>query len=223
MERDQAGLSHAQAKHFYDQFGSKQDHQGFYEDKALAELIAHANFKQAHHVFELGCGTGRFALRLLNSHLPADARYTGMDLSDTMHALASQRLLPYAGRAEVILSSGDMHFPVSDQSVDRVIATYVFDLLSDADIRAAIAESRRVLLPDGRICLASLSRGISPVSRLICRVWSGVFRWKASLVGGCRPIQLKSYFDPDLWSLDYHHVLTQFGVPSEILIASPRQ
>ncbi len=65
MERDQAVLSHAQAKHFHDHFSSKQDSLGFYEDRTLAELIAHAGLEQAHRVFELGCGTGRVALRLL--------------------------------------------------------------------------------------------------------------------------------------------------------------
>ena len=40
-------LSHSQAKRFYDRFGSKQDKQSFYEDKALDELIAHALIEYA--------------------------------------------------------------------------------------------------------------------------------------------------------------------------------
>jgi len=221
MERDRSVLSHAQAKHFYDRFGSKQDSQGFYEDRALAELVAHADLGQAHAVFELGIGTGRFARRLLAEHLPADARYIGMDISDTMLALARQSLVAYAGRMELILSQGDMRFPLADQSVDRVIATYVLDLLSATDIQQALAESRRVLKPGGQICLASLSQGVTLASRVVCRVWSSVFRWNAAWVGGCRPIQLRPYFDPAQWSLDYHQVRTQFAVPSEILIATP--
>lgn len=41
-------------------------------------------FETATHVFELGCGTGRFAERLLERHLPATARYKGIDLGPTM-------------------------------------------------------------------------------------------------------------------------------------------
>jgi len=215
-------LTRTQAKTFYDRFGSKQDSQSFYEDKALDELIAHADFAHAHKLFELGCGTGRFALRLLTSQLPSDATYLGMDLSDTMIALARQRLVPYASRASVVLSNGDMQFPLRDQSVDRVIATYVFDLLSDADMQQAIREVRRVLLPGGKLCLVSLSQGVNFASRLICRLWSGVFRLHAPLVGGCRPIRLLPFLDSMQWSVNYHHVLTQFGVPSEVLIATPR-
>ena len=33
---------------FYDRFGAKQDHQGFYEDAALADLIGASDFDQAH-------------------------------------------------------------------------------------------------------------------------------------------------------------------------------
>lgn len=223
MEREQSVLSHAQAKHFYDHFGSKQDSQGFYEDKALDDLIAHASFDQAHAVFELGCGTGRFAQRLLSDHLSADSRYIGSDLSETMQSLTQKRVEQFGERAEVVLSSGDMRFPVPDQSVDRVIATYVFDLLSDSDMHKAIAESHRVLRPDGKICLVSLSQGISLGSRMVCRIWSGLFRWNASLIGGCRPIELKTRLEPAQWRLDYNRILTQFSVPSEILIATPRQ
>jgi len=35
-------LTHARAKQYYDHFGSKQDSQGFYEDRALDDLVAHA-------------------------------------------------------------------------------------------------------------------------------------------------------------------------------------
>lgn len=214
-------LTRAQAKRFYDRFGSKQDSQSFYEDQALDELIAHADFAHAHSLFELGCGTGRFALRLLSSQLPADATYVGMDLSDTMIALAQQRLASYANRADVVHSEGNMQFPLGDQSVDRVVATYVFDLLADTDIEQTIREARRVLSPGGKLCLVSLSQGVNFASHLVCRLWSGLFRLHAPLVGGCRPIRLSPFFKPAQWSVDYHHVLTQFGVPSEVLIATP--
>lgn len=216
-------LTHAQAQAFYDRFGSKQDAQSFYEDAALDALIAHAAFEQADSVFELGCGTGRFALRLLTSHLPAAASYLGSDLSPTMLALAQQRLAPYADRAQVVASDGGMTFPLADGVVDRVVATYVLDLLSESDIRQAVAEARRVLAADGRLCLVSLTRGVTLASRLVCNLWSAAFRINASLVGGCRPVKLDDYLDPDHWAIEHHEVLSQFGVPSEVLVARPRQ
>lgn len=213
-------LTRSQAQAFYDRFGRKQDAQAFYEDAALDDLIAHAAFEKAANVFELGCGTGRFALRLLTTSLPLFAAYFGIDLSQTMTDIAVQRLSSCGERAKVARSDGSMRFPISDCSVDRVVSTYVLDLLSEADIREAIFEARRVLMPSGKLCLVTLANGVTFTSRIVSTLWSAVFGLHAPLVGGCRPIQLDSFFDRRDWSIDYRNVVSQFGVPSEVLIAT---
>ena len=218
----QTALTHAQARHFYDRFGKKQDTQAFYENAALDALIAHADFSEAQHVFELGCGTGRLAARLLSQYLPQQATYLGLDVSQTMINLARQQVTPYAPRAQLTLSDGTIQFPLNDQSVDRVVATYVLDLLSPADIHAAYAEAHRVLIPGGKLCLASLATGSTLLSHIICGIWSTLFRLHAPLVGGCRPIQLNHYDDDHNWTVDYHTRVIQFGVPSEVLILRAR-
>jgi len=215
-------LTRIQAQNFYDRFGRKQDAQAFYEDKALDDLIAHAAFEQANKVFELGCGTGRLAYRLLAKHLSPSASYIGTDISQTMIEIAAQRIAPYKERAKAVQSDGSLHYPLPDHSVDRVISTYVLDLLSERDVCQAVSEANRVLMPGGKLCLVSLSTGVTIASRIVCALWSIAFRLHAPLVGGCRPVQLDSFLDQQMWSIDYHKVVTQFGVPSEILIASPK-
>jgi ubiquinone/menaquinone biosynthesis C-methylase UbiE len=212
-------LTRSQAQTFYDRFGKKQDSQVFYEDAALDELIAHGAFEQAENVFEFGCGTGRFASRLLRKHLCPSASYLGIDLSKVMINIAEQRISAYAERAKVVQSDGSMCFPLPDHSVDRVVSTYVFDLLSETDIRQAISEASRVLKPDGKLCLVSLTYGVTFISRIVCALWSRLFRLHPPLVGGCRPIRLEPFFEHDGWSISYRNVVTQFGVPSEVLIA----
>lgn len=206
-------LTRSQARRFYDRFGRKQDSQAFYEDAALNDLIAHAAFEQAERIFEVGCGTGRLALRLLTRHLSPTATYSGMDLSQTMIDIAEQRISPYRERTKVVRSDGAMLFPHPDGSIDRVVSTYVFDLLSEADIRQAISEARRVLVPGGKLCLVGLTKGVTFLSRIVSTIWSTTFRLHASLVGGCRPIQLDLFFDQDHWSIDYRNVVIRFGVP----------
>jgi len=216
-------LTRSQAKTFYDRFGEKQDAQAFYEDAALDELIAHGSFEQAENVFEFGCGTGRFASRLLTKHLSPSSSYLGIDLSQTMVNITERRITAYTERARVIRSDGSMRFPLPDHSVDRVVSTYVLDLLSQADAQQVIFEAHRVLIPGGKLCLVSLTFGGMFVSRIVCALWSSLFRLHAPLVGGCRPIQLESLFDQHDWSIDYQKVVTQFGVPSEVLIAGQLQ
>ena len=213
-------LTPAQAKKFYNRFGIKQDSQSFYEDAALDELVARADFEHAAKVFEFGCGTGRFAKRLLSKHLSESATYFGIDISDTMIGIASERLCDFGERVRVALSQGEITFPLEDASVDRVVSTYVLDLLSEQHVHQAINEAQRVLVKNGKLCLASLGQGSNVISHLVTNVWSAIFRLNASLVGGCRPIRLTPYFDPQHWSIDFQTVKVQFGVPSEVLVAS---
>lgn len=214
-------LTRSQAEAYYNRFGKKQDTQSFYEDAALDDLIAHANFKAAESVLELGCGTGRFASLLLSKHLTSSSNYLGVDLSPTMVELAKERVAQYGDRARVVQTDGSMRFPTSDRPVDRVVSTYVFDLLSESDVHQAISESKRVLTPDGKLCLVSLTFGSTLISKFVSATWSQVFRLHAPLVGGCRPIELKAALGQYGWSIDYRNVIVKWGVPSEVLIASP--
>lgn len=218
MSRTYNVLTRSNVRAYYDRFGSKQDKQGFYEDPALDDLVAHADLGRARSIFEFGCGTGKFAERILTASVRPSASYLGCDLSPTMIGLATQRLASYAPRAMVSLSNGDICFPISDQSVDRVISNYVLDLLSEEDARRFFDEAHRVLAPGGKLCLASLTDGVTLVSRLISWLWMSVFRLRASLVGGCRPVQLQGYMDGDRWQLGYKNTVIAFGVASEVLV-----
>ena len=217
-------LSTSEVRAFYDRFGKKQDTQGFYENPALDDLIAHGAFAEAEKVFEFGCGTGRLAALLLAGHLPPSATYVAFDLSPTMIDLATKQLAPYADRVQVLLSNGTIKLPLPDNSVHRVISTYVLDLLSEEDSRDFLQEAHRVLMSGGKLCLVSLTRGKTLISRLVTFLWSVVYRLRASLVGGCRPISLKKDLDPDPldWKMEYHKVIISFGVPSEVLILSKK-
>jgi ubiquinone/menaquinone biosynthesis C-methylase UbiE len=212
-------LTASAARAFYDRFGKKQDLQGFYEDPAITDLLAHADLGHAQQVFEFGCGTGKLAARLLADHLPATATYLGGDLSQTMVGLSARRLAPFAPRAEVVQTDGAVRFPQGDGAVDRVVSTYVLDLLSDGDTRLFFAEAYRVLEPGGKLCLVSLTRGCTPVSRVVSSLWMAVFRLRATLVGGCRPVSLTPYLDEERWQVEHRGMLTSFGVSSEVLVA----
>jgi ubiquinone/menaquinone biosynthesis C-methylase UbiE len=215
-----ATLSPAELRSFYDRFGRKQDSQAFYEEPALRELVAHADFAQAHSVFELGCGTGRFAAQLLERHLPADAHYSGVDVSATMVELARQRLARFGARAEVQQTDGAPILAPATASIDRFVSTYVLDLLSRDDIAALLSEARRVLAPEGLLCLSSLTWGINLPSRFVIRIWTALHHLRPSLVGGCRPLELHSLLDASEWNVRHVGRVAPFGVPSEIVVAA---
>ena len=171
MSGKKRGLSPSAVKVYYDRFGEKQDSQGFYEDPAFDDLTAHANLQGTQCVLEFGCGTGRLAARLLENHLSSSASYLGCDISPVMIGLAKRRLAKYGERAQVMLSEEAVRFPCADDSVDCVVSTYVLDLLSASDIRCCFSEARRVLIPGGELCLASLTNGVNLLSRIISSLW----------------------------------------------------
>jgi ubiquinone/menaquinone biosynthesis C-methylase UbiE len=150
-------LSRQQAKKYYDKFGKKQDWQGFYEDIATNALVRNGELDSAVRVFEFGCGTGRFGQKLLENHLPSNARYVGIDISDTMIGLAKDRLARFGDRAEVHQVDGSPKIDFEAESFDRFVSTYVLDLLSIEDIQAVLQEAWRILTPGGLIGLTSLT------------------------------------------------------------------
>lgn len=215
-------LSVAEAKSFYDRFGAKQDSQAFYENAALDDLVSHAALESARHVFEFGCGTGRFAERILSTILPPEATWEGADVSTTMMHIAQSRLARFGERAVVRQIDGTNPFAELRGRPDRIVATYVLDLLPREAIEAFAAGALNVLEPGGRICIASLTFGRSAASRLFIAAWRGMFRLSPRIVGGCRPIELLPFFSPAAWEVTHHRIVSSFFVPSEILVASKR-
>jgi ubiquinone/menaquinone biosynthesis C-methylase UbiE len=214
-------LDAARARRFYDRVGRWQDSQRFYEDAATARLRKAGDFAQASAVFELGCGTGRFAAGLLARELPAHARYLGVDVSPVMVHLARRRLARWAQRAEVrLLEPPALTLPGLDASFDRFVATYVLDLLSDTDAQMLIAEAHRLLVPGGRLALVSLTHGRTSTSRLVAGAWGAIARRWPGLVGGCRPIELRALLTRGPWTVVERDLVTSWGVPSEALVAT---
>jgi len=213
-------LSHEDARSTYDRIGSIQDTQGFYEDRATDLLLDHGDFQSAAALFEFGCGTGRFALRLFKDWLSPEARYRGVDLSPKMVSLARARLAPYSPRAQVLLTEGGPPVDEPTESYDRFVSNYVFDLLSEEEICAILREAHRMLRGNGLLCLTGLSTGIGPLSNAVARIWSWVQARRPSAVGGCRPIDVLPLLSSSSWNVRHHTKLIRFGITSEVLVAN---
>lgn len=211
------------ARAFYDRLGRRQDAQGFYEDVALDALVARAELGGARAVFELGCGTGRLAERLLARELPTGARYTGVDLSGAMVRLARERLARFGERAQVLRVSGEPRVPLPDASFDRYLTTYVLDLLPLEEITAHLAEARRLLVPGGLLGAVSLTRGRSRRGRLVTQLWEALHALRPALVGGCRPLVLEALLPEADWAVRERCVVEAWGIASEVLVAAPRE
>jgi hypothetical protein len=102
------------------------------------------------------------------------------------------------------------------------VATYVLDLLPEGDIRALLAEAHRLLNPSGRLCLAGLTIGESVLGRVVSSLWGAVHAIRPESVGGCRPLRMVPFLDESRWDVLHREIVRVWGVPSEVLIASPK-
>lgn len=220
MPEEPRMLTRQQAISFYNRLGARQDWQAFFEAPATRDLIAHASFETAQAVFEFGCGTGAFAEQVLAHHLPGEARYLAVDSSATMVRLARSRLERFGARVTVQQTDGSFQFAEGSGVFDRFVSTYVLDLLSTSDIAQLLAEARRLLVADGRVCLVSLTHGSTRLSRLVTWTWVRLHALSPWLVGGCRPLELRDSLQERGFHLDYTRVVTRFEVPSEVVVAS---
>ncbi len=211
-------LTPEQVRSVYNRVGRLQDWQSFYETKALDDLIAHGEFGSARSVFELGCGTGAFARRLLQDCLPADASYLGVDVSDTMVGLAKARVEEWRDRCQILRTDGELPLPGASSSFDRFVANYVFDLLSEGYSARVLEEAGRLLSDGGLLCVASLTHGASRAGRAVSATWGWVWAHTPSVVGGCRPIEVAEMLGSE-WSLLHRRVVSSFAVPTEVVIA----
>jgi len=108
-------------------------------------------------VVDLGCGTGRHAVRLA----AAGARVTAVDFSDGMVAKARRK--PGWDRVRFVAHDLTRTLPFADQSFDRVVSCLVLDHI--ADLTAFFSECRRVCRGDGFVLVsvfhpAMMLRGI---------------------------------------------------------------
>ena len=210
----------AQAARAYDRIGRFQDRQAFYEAATVNDLIAHVHLEAAGGLYELGCGTGALAARLLAERLPLETTYLGVDVSPHMVRLSRERPHRWAGRARVLQTDGSLPLAGAAGAYGHVLAVYVFDLLPEEYARAVLREAARLLGPGGRVGLASLTAGRSRAARLVSGAWGSLWELSPMLTGGCRPVDLEPLLEPG-WVTEYRAHVETWRVASEVIVATP--
>jgi ubiquinone/menaquinone biosynthesis C-methylase UbiE len=108
-------------------------------DDLERELVGRARRR----VLEIGAGRGENF-----GALPADVVWQGLEPDAVRREELARRAREW-GHGAVPMDAGAERVPLPDGSVDAVIGTYV--LCTVPDVRAALNEMRRVLVPGGRM------------------------------------------------------------------------
>lgn len=139
-------------------------------------------------VLEVGCGPGR-TLATVAKRVGPDGRAVGVDAAPAMVRAARTRVAERRPEASAVVALGDARrLPLATDGVDVVCAMDVLDLFDRADLAAVLEECRRVLGPDGRLCVVTMDRAAVPDSWFL-----RAYEWTYERVPGfarvgCRPI-----------------------------------
>ncbi|UCG31765.1 MAG: class I SAM-dependent methyltransferase [Phycisphaerales bacterium] len=115
------------------------------EERYLPDQLGHVDGLR---VADIGCGTGRHALRLAAS----GAKVTAVDFSEGM--LAKARRKPHAQSVRFVRHDITAPLPFESASFDRVLCCLVLEHIPD--LSPFFAELKRICSPDGFMLLSAM-------------------------------------------------------------------
>jgi demethylmenaquinone methyltransferase/2-methoxy-6-polyprenyl-1,4-benzoquinol methylase len=110
--------------------------------------------------------------------------------------------------------------PVIQGAFDAAFMSFALELFDEGEIRAVLAECRRVLQPGGRLCVVAMSEPdrLTPMSRLYA--WAH-HRFPVAI--DCRPIAVRRALTAGGFSVERLARRSLWGLPVEVALARAGQ
>jgi len=165
-------------------------------------------------VLEVATGSGEMFRRLVKAN--PDGKTFGLDLSPNMAARTQNRARREFPDSESHCGAVDVrHMPFRNSSFDAVVCCYLFELLSQDDIRLTLREVRRVLRAEGTFSLVVIGQNVKVFNRLY-----GVCGKLVPAFWGRQVEQtVPDMVDAAGLSLVTDRFVRQSGYPSRVLVA----
>jgi len=146
-------------------------------ERALREAgLRELGVCEGERVLEIGAGTGAALVELAQAAGPAGLAM-GVDLSlgmcrETELRIADFRLRIGRPLNAAIVFGDAVHIPLAGGILDAVFVSFTLELFDESDMRAVLAECRRVLRAGGRLCVVAMAVPDRPTPMTRLYAWA---------------------------------------------------
>ncbi len=217
---DERAILSRRIEAYYDELGDRIERGDRYQSRAKKRALELVDVRPGQRVLEVGIGDGAL-LQSLAQRLGDPTAAVGVDVAAGVLRRARVRLASDSRVGPPLFRATAIRLPFRDESFDRVVSTYVLDLLEEEDVLLALSEMRRVVKAGAVIVCAGLTaRGASPQARLVSKAYSLGRRIQPLWTGGCRPLDLEPLARRAGLRVVAREVLEQKGRASEVVCLS---
>jgi len=181
------------------------------ESKALRKALNFASINDGESILEVAVGTGSLFEQIIN--LNPNGRNEGLDISESMLRKARIRLKNYKNFN--LIHEDAYNLPYENDTFDVLVNNYMFDLLPWEDYVDILQEFKRVLKPNGRLVITTMTDGREWYSK----IWNVIARKAPSLLTGYRPVNLELIMKNVGFSVEKTEYITQNTFPSLVIYA----
>jgi ubiquinone/menaquinone biosynthesis C-methylase UbiE len=165
-------------------------------------------------VLEIGFGTGQSLVELAGS-IGKTGKVYGIDISDGMLAVANRRITRAGLSDRVDLRLGDATtLPFEDKSFNAVFISFTLELFDTTEIPQVLAECKRILMDDGRLCVVSLEK--KEIAAVRIYEW---FHAHFPILVDCRPIYLSTFVEGAGFTTVEVRETAMWGLPVMVILA----
>jgi demethylmenaquinone methyltransferase/2-methoxy-6-polyprenyl-1,4-benzoquinol methylase len=167
-------------------------------------------------VLDIGYGTGKSVLALARSVGETGYVY-GLDLSEGMHRLASDRVEKAGLSERVDLRCGDaVKLPFEDDVFDAVFTSFTLELFDTPEIPIVLQECHRVLRSGERIVVVSMAK--KSEESIAVRLYEWAHEKLPNYVD-CRPIYLTESLSEAGFQVSEKREMRMWGLPVDAVLA----
>jgi ubiquinone/menaquinone biosynthesis C-methylase UbiE len=188
--------------------------EGWGEKPICDEAIKLINFQSGEKILEIGSGTGTNLKQI--SRTVKNCEIMGFDLSNKMCKKAKRKAMRRKDFIIGLVNGNAIHLSFPKDYFDVVYLLFTLEIIPDEFIPLVLSECRRVLKPNGRICISAMSA--EKMETLMMRLYLWSVHHFPEIVD-CRPIDLNSRMEKEGFTPLVNRLMNLWGLPVRILLA----